>query len=83
MRLGCTESPVRVPYFTAALEAVADTGLVATLPSRIVGTPPPGTRVVARPMQIKPFPYFMAWHPRQDWDLTNRWLREIVREVVT
>lgn len=72
---------VRVPYFTAALEAVAGTGRIATLPSRIVGTPPPGTRVVAAPKEIKPFPYYMAWHPRLDGDMTNRWLREMVREV--
>jgi DNA-binding transcriptional LysR family regulator len=73
---------VRVPYFTAAREAVADTGCVATLPSRIIGTPPPGTRVVAAPKEIKPFPYYMTWHPRLDGDMTNRWLRDVVRDVV-
>jgi DNA-binding transcriptional LysR family regulator len=71
-----------VPYHTAAVLAVPETALVATLPSRLVSTlDDPGLRVVAAPREVEPMPYLMTWHPRLDDDPAQRWLRDLVRVV--
>ncbi|MGQ4435750.1 hypothetical protein [Streptomyces sp. SAS_260] len=33
------------------------------------------------PEEIRPLHYQMAWHPRLDGDLGQRWLRDTVRAV--
>lgn len=76
---------LQVPYFAAAIQAAAQSRLVATVPERILPLYEyqPGIRVVAAPPEIKPFPYYMAWHPRLDTDIANRWLRDLIRSTVT
>jgi DNA-binding transcriptional LysR family regulator len=71
-----------VPYHTAAVLAVPETRLVATLPSRLLSTlDNPALRVVAAPPEVEPMPYLMTWHPRLDDDPAQRWLRDLVRVV--
>jgi DNA-binding transcriptional LysR family regulator len=71
-----------VPYHTAAVLAVPETLLVATLPARLVSTlDNPDLRVVGAPPEVEPMPYLMTWHPRLDDDPAQRWLRDLVRVV--
>jgi DNA-binding transcriptional LysR family regulator len=71
-----------VPYHTAAVLAVPDTRLVATLPERLVSIlDNPHLRVVKAPAEVEPMPYLMTWHPRLDDDPAQRWLRDLVRVV--
>src|SRR5246127_303509 len=55
-----------VPFFAAAMFAVANTDLVVTVPRRLtkIVQPLDGVRLVEPPREIGPFPYFMTWHPR-------------------
>jgi DNA-binding transcriptional LysR family regulator len=71
-----------VPYHTAAVLAVPETPLVATLPSRLVSTVDnPALRMVPAPPEVATMPYLMTWHARLDDDPAQRWLRDIVRVV--
>jgi DNA-binding transcriptional LysR family regulator len=71
-----------VPYHTAAVLAVPETHLVATLPSRLLSTlDNSAVRVVPAPPEVAPMPYLMTWHPRLDDDPAQRWLRDLVRVV--
>lgn len=73
-----------VPYFGAAVVAVASTDMIATVPFsavrlyqnhvKVVAMPPPFT---AEPLQI-----VMLWHPRLDADPAHRWLRDTIVEMV-
>jgi DNA-binding transcriptional LysR family regulator len=55
-----------VPFFSAAIFAVANTDLALTVPRKLtkIVRPLKGVRLVEPPREIKPFPYFMTWHPR-------------------
>ena len=71
-----------VPYHTAAVLAVPETRLVATLPTRLLSTlDNPELRIVKAPPEVEPMPYLMMWHPRLDDDPAQRWLRDLVRVV--
>jgi NAD(P)-dependent dehydrogenase (short-subunit alcohol dehydrogenase family) len=71
-----------VPYHTAAVLAVPETQLVATLPARVLSTlDNPVLRVVAAPPEIEPMTFLMTWHARVDDDPAQRWLRDLVRVV--
>jgi DNA-binding transcriptional LysR family regulator len=73
-----------VPYHTAAVLAVPDTPLIATLPSRLMSTVDnPALRMAAAPTEVATMPYLMTWHARLDDDPAQRWLRDIVRVVAT
>jgi DNA-binding transcriptional LysR family regulator len=72
-----------VPFFAAAMFAVANTDLVLTVPrilTKIV-RPLQGVRLVEPPREIKPFPYFMTWHLRLNEEPAHAWFREQVRLV--
>src|SRR5262245_56644778 len=72
---------VSVPFFAAAMFAVAKTDLVLTVPRKLttIVRPIDGVRVVEPPREIKPFPYFMTWHPRLNEEPAHAWFRERVR----
>jgi DNA-binding transcriptional LysR family regulator len=74
---------VRVPYFTAAIQSVAGTDLIATVPERIAREEAhnPRIRVLAPPPEMAGFEYIMAWHPRVDTDAAHVWLRETMRDM--
>lgn len=72
-----------VPYFHSALELVAETDYVLTVPERAARracrTLP--LRVLECPIDIKPYPIVMIWHPRSDAEASHRWLRDAVAEA--
>jgi DNA-binding transcriptional LysR family regulator len=41
----------------------------------------PALAVVAAPVELEPFQYFMVWHPRLDHDPAQQWLRDTIRSV--
>jgi DNA-binding transcriptional LysR family regulator len=72
-----------VSFFSAAIFAVANTDLVVTVPRRLtkIVQPLDGVRLVEPPREIKPFPYFMTWHPRLNDEPAHTWFREQVRDA--
>jgi DNA-binding transcriptional LysR family regulator len=72
-----------LPLNVGAPAALPDTNLVATLNKRLVDryADDPGLAIVAAPIELEPFHYFMVWHPRLDHDPAQRWLRDTIRSV--
>jgi DNA-binding transcriptional LysR family regulator len=77
--------PVVLPTHTAALLLARDTDLVcltaAALPGDAASTL--GLQTLEVPLQLPPRTIGMAWHPRNDADPRQRWLRDQVRRVLT
>jgi DNA-binding transcriptional LysR family regulator len=57
--------------------------LVATLNGRLVDryVDDPALAVVAAPVELEPFQYFMFWHPRLDHDPAQQWLRDTIHSA--
>jgi len=74
---------LRIPFFISAVFAIAKTDLVLTVPRTLakITAPMAGLRMTEAPREIKPFPYFMSWHPRLTNEAAHAWLREQVRAV--
>ncbi len=72
-----------LPLFVGATSTLPGTNLVATLNKRLVDkyADDPALAVVAAPVELEPFDYFMVWHPRLDHDPAQQWLRETIRSV--
>jgi DNA-binding transcriptional LysR family regulator len=70
-----------LPFFLPAIFAIAKTDLVLTVPRKLakITAPMVGLRMIEPPSEIKPFPYFMSWHPRLTNEAAHAWLREQVR----
>jgi DNA-binding transcriptional LysR family regulator len=69
-----------VPYFGAAVLAVAATDLVATVPlsAVILYQGIAKVAVVPPPFPVEPLEIIMIWHPRLDADPAHAWLRETI-----
>ena len=67
--------------FAAALALCRGTDLIATVPERHTGNLRDGLRSFALPFEMPHLTIAMIWHPRQDADAANRWLRACVRDV--
>jgi DNA-binding transcriptional LysR family regulator len=74
---------LRLPFFLPAIFAIGKTDLVLTVPRRLakITGPLAGLRVVKPPREIKPFPYFMAWHSRFSTEPAHAWFRDQLRIV--
>jgi DNA-binding transcriptional LysR family regulator len=74
---------LRIPFFIPAVFAIAHTDLVLTVPRTLARTAAAKARllVIEPPRELKPFPYFMSWHPRLTNETAHAWLREQVRAV--
>jgi DNA-binding transcriptional LysR family regulator len=72
-----------VPYHSLAARSVLGTRLILTLPARLLEEQrsDPGIRILPAPEEIRALRYRMAWHPRLDGDLGQRWLRDAIRAV--
>ncbi len=72
-----------VPLNVGAPSALPGTNLVATLNKRLVDryVDEPALAVVAAPVELEPFQYFMFWHPRLDHVPAQQWLRDTIRSV--
>lgn len=67
-----------VPYFLAALAAVAHTDLLATVPARLASrwAAPFGLGQATPPVEVRAFPVHMVWSRRLGSDPAVAWLRE-------
>ena len=72
-----------LPLNVGAPAALPGTNMVATLNKRLVDTyaDDPALAVVAAPVELEPFQYFMVWHPRLDHDPAQQWLRNTIRSI--
>ena len=72
---------LRIPFFIPAVFAIAQTDLVLTVPRTLarITAPMAGLRMIEPPRELKPFPYFMSWHPRLTNEAAQVWLRDQVR----
>lgn len=80
--LGVTRKPaLQVPYFSAAIYAVARTSLIATVPKRIARhyCNKLNIKILQAPIELKSFRYIMAWHPRLSEDKAHCWLRNLIK----
>ncbi len=72
---------VQLPSFAGVDTIVGNTDLVATLPlgaARDLARTP-RVRVIPAPPEIGLFAYYQIWHPRNDADAAQQWLRASVR----
>jgi DNA-binding transcriptional LysR family regulator len=72
---------LRIPFFIPAVLAIAQTDLVLTVPRTLAKMTKRITslRMIEPPRELKPFPYFMSWHPRLTNESAQVWLRDQVR----
>jgi len=72
---------IRIPFFIPAVFSIAQTDLVLTVPRTLarITAPIAGLRMIEPPRELKPFPYFMSWHPRLTNEAAHAWLREQIR----
>ncbi|WJV52723.1 LysR family transcriptional regulator [Prodigiosinella aquatilis] len=70
-----------VPHFLFVLSVLANTDLVAMLPSRLVRNNSL-LQVVEPPLEVPGFEMFMLWHERLHRDPGHQWLREFIAASV-
>ena len=72
-----------VPYFAVAVQAVAGTNLIVTVPKRMAILEGRNTalRFMKAPKPFSRFIYHMWWHQRMNNDVAHIWLRNTVQEV--
>jgi DNA-binding transcriptional LysR family regulator len=72
---------VRIPFYIPAILAIAQTDLVLTVPRTLANMAKQIStlRTIEPPRELKPYPYFMSWHPRQTNEPAQLWLRDQVR----
>lgn len=81
-RIGASRKVVlSVPHFLFVRSLLANTDLVAMLPSRLVrGTA--GLKVLEPPVEVPGYEMSMLWHERVHRDPAHRWLREFISATV-
>lgn len=72
-----------LPHFIVAPFVIAQSDLVMTLPSRVVGCfgNESGLRVFAPPLPVNGFDMVMAWHARSAADPPVQWLKSLLSEI--
>lgn len=73
---------LRMPHFYAAMEVVARSDRVVTLPQTLAARFAPGLGLVARepPVAVTAFTPTLIWPDVHDADPAMRWLREVIAE---
>jgi DNA-binding transcriptional LysR family regulator len=76
---------LRVPYFGAAVLAVRDTDLIATLPRRAaeIYAREAGVRIAPFPFKIPRLRYVIVWHPSTNEEPALAWFREQLVDLFT
>lgn len=76
-------SKLRLPYFSAAIDAIPGTDMIATVPKRFAINHRNNANIICikPPAEINGYNYLMVWHPRVNTDSTNEWLRKQIRAV--
>ena len=74
---------LHLPYVFPAVQALANTDLVLTIPSRLASAVAGlyQVRQAAAPREIPVFQYAIVWHPRLEREALHAWFREVVRRV--
>jgi DNA-binding transcriptional LysR family regulator len=74
------DDALRVPYLTAAVMAVEETPLIATMLRRAAELYAARAKVaiVAFPFKLDPERFLMGWHPRMDAEPAHLWFRELI-----
>lgn len=62
--------------FAGNLAALAQSDLLASLPSRLCTPPPAGLRLFDLPLAVPSYGYGLVWHPRSDGLASHHWLRD-------
>jgi DNA-binding transcriptional LysR family regulator len=72
-----------VPFHNVAIEMVAGTNLIATMPRRMAmdHAQNPELKIMSAPKPLDAFSYLMVWHPRMDSDAAHIWLRHVIVKV--
>lgn len=67
-----------VPYFSSAVDLVAQSDYVLTVPSRVAAAVAGDRRlrILKPPLPLEPYALSMVWHPRLDEHGAHRWLRD-------
>jgi len=68
-------------HFSVVLAVLANSDLVAMLPSRLVRGVP-GLRVARAPLEVPGYAMAMGWHERSHRDAGHRWLRQQIAEAM-
>ena len=71
---------VRVPYFLAAAQIVANSDLVVTLPRQLglqLEQQQSNLKTLPLPLEVPPFSIFLYWHIRNQLNPIHSWLREL------
>lgn len=77
-KLGASRKVVlSVPHFLFVRSVLANTDLVAMLPSRLVRDMP-DLKVVEAPIEVPGYEMSMLWHERVHRDPAHQWLREFI-----
>jgi DNA-binding transcriptional LysR family regulator len=76
---------VCVPQYLAALQLVASSDLVVTVPRTVAqrNAARMGLVEAELPFATDPFELWQVWHERAHHDKAHRWLREQLRDVAT
>lgn len=71
---------LEVPFYTSALNIVAGSELLLTIPQHIAHHAAPQFGLVHSPLPfaLSPFIYSLIWHERQHQDAGHRWLRRML-----
>jgi DNA-binding transcriptional LysR family regulator len=67
--------------YLAAIDVIRGSNLVAEMPAMVFRKFKHMLDMVDLPLDIEEYPLYVAWHPRADDDLGNRWLRKLVKRV--
>lgn len=74
---------LRVPYFVAGALAAVLSGLALVVSAQLAHTVGELASVAIRPLPFDfgPVAIWLVWHPKNDDDAANRWLREAVLDI--
>lgn len=72
-----------VPFHNVAMNMVAGTSLIATMPKRMAMAYARNQelKIIKAPKPLDAFSYLMVWHPRMNSDAAHIWLRQIIVKV--
>lgn len=75
---------VTVPHFLVLPAIVAQSDLIATIPARMAAAlqPTPALKVLPSPLKLPRIEIRQYWHERCHQDAANRWLRQLVADVL-
>ena len=76
---------LQTPHFTSVPDILAQTDLVATVPSRVANlfAITHALRSLPLPIDMLPFTVRMHWHKRSNPNQGHRWMRDVIARVLS